>query len=71
MAILHDLALGARLLGRSLGTWVRSPRAMLLGAIPPLIVVLVFLGVLVLVLSRIDGVVVALTPFADGWEAGW
>jgi CysZ protein len=68
MAILRDLALGARLFGRGFGTWFRSPRAMLLGAIPPLIVGLVFVGVLVLVLTRIDGVVRALTPFVDGWD---
>ena len=71
MAILRDLALGARLFGRGFGTWVRSPRAMLLGAIPPLIVGLVFVGVLVLVLTRIDETVLALTPFADQWEEAW
>lgn len=71
MAILRDLALGARLFGRGFGTWFRSPRAMLLGAIPPLIVGLVFLGVLALVLTRIDAVVLALTPFADGWSEPW
>ncbi|SMH45508.1 CysZ protein [Rathayibacter oskolensis] len=71
MAILRDLALGARLFGRGLGTWVRSPRAMLLGAIPPLVVGLVFVGVLALVLSRINDVVLALTPFLDGWSDAW
>ncbi|QHC65863.1 hypothetical protein GSU68_04200 [Rathayibacter sp. VKM Ac-2759] len=68
MAILRDLALGARLFGRGFGAWGRSPRAMLLGAIPPLIVGAVFVAVLVLVITRIDGVVVALTPFLDGWS---
>ncbi|MBF4463000.1 MULTISPECIES: EI24 domain-containing protein [unclassified Rathayibacter] len=68
MAILRDLAFGVRLFGRGFGAWVRSPRAMLLGAIPPLIVGLVFVGVLVLVLARIDEVVATLTPFLDGWS---
>ena len=63
MAILRDLALGARLFGRGFGTWVRSPRAMLLGAIPPLIVGLVFVGVLVLVAAAGKS---ALVPFS-GW----
>ncbi|MWV49070.1 hypothetical protein GRS96_07240 [Rathayibacter sp. VKM Ac-2803] len=71
MAILRDMALGARLFGRGFGTWLRSPRSMLLGAIPPLIVGLVFAGVLVLVVSRVDGVVTALTPFLDGWSDAW
>lgn len=71
MAILHDLALGARLFGRGFGAWVRSPRAMLLGAIPPLVVGLVFVGVLILVLTRVGDVVTALTPFADDWSEGW
>lgn len=71
MAILRDLSLGARLFGRGFGAWVRSPRAMLLGAIPPLVVGLVFVGVLVLVLTRVAEVVTALTPFADAWSEGW
>lgn len=71
MAILSDLALGARLFGQGLGTWVRSPRAMLLGAVPPLIVGIVFVGVLVLVLTGVGDVVTALTPFADGWSDAW
>lgn len=70
MAILRDVALGVRLFGRGLGTWVHSPRAMLLGAIPPLIVGLVFVGVLVLVLTRVHDLVLALTPFADAWAEG-
>ncbi|PPG85195.1 hypothetical protein C5C00_13560 [Rathayibacter rathayi] len=68
MRALHDLGLGARLFLRGFRTWVRSPRAMLLGAIPPLIVGLVFVGVLVLVLTRVQDTVIELTPFADSWE---
>jgi CysZ protein len=71
MAILRDLAHGARLFGRGFGAWVRSPRAMLLGAIPPLIVGAVFVGVLVLVLTGVGDAVTALTPFADGWSESW
>ncbi|MWV29727.1 EI24 domain-containing protein [Rathayibacter iranicus] len=71
MTVLRDLGLGARLFLRGFRTWGRSPRAMLLGAIPPLIVGLVFVGVLVFVLTRVQDVVTALTPFADGWEQGW
>ncbi|KZX22040.1 EI24 domain-containing protein [Rathayibacter tanaceti] len=71
MAILRDAALGARLFVRGFGTWGRSPRAMLLGAVPPLLVGLVFVGVLVVVLTRVQEAVSALTPFADGWEPGW
>lgn len=71
MSVLRDLGRGARLFLRGFRTWGRSPRAMLLGAIPPLIVGLVFVGVLVLVLTRVQDVVTALTPFANGWEEGW
>ncbi|PPF33240.1 EI24 domain-containing protein [Rathayibacter sp. AY1A3] len=70
MSVLRDLGLGARLFLRGFRTWVRSPRAMLLGAIPPLIVGLVFVGVLVLVLTRVQDAVTALTPFAGGWDEG-
>jgi CysZ protein len=71
MTVLRGLAFGARLFLRGFGTWVRSPRAMLLGAIPPLIVGLVFVGLLVLVVTRVGDVVTALTPFADGWSDAW
>ena len=61
---------GASLLPRGLGLIARRPRLFGLGAIPPLITSLVFTAVLVVVVLQLDGLVRAMTPFADDWEPG-
>ncbi|MFD1713934.1 EI24 domain-containing protein [Amnibacterium flavum] len=53
---------------RGFGTWVTSPRLMLLGAIPALIVGAVVLTVFILIVSNIEPIAVAITPFADDWS---
>jgi CysZ protein len=47
--------------------WGTSPRLMLLGAIPALLVGAVFLGLLVGLLAALPVVTAWATPFADGW----
>ncbi|WP_224760529.1 EI24 domain-containing protein [Salinibacterium sp. ZJ450] len=62
---------GIALLGRGLGMWVTSPKLMLLGAIPALIVGAVYAALIVLLAVNIDGIAVWLTPFAEGWDEPW
>ncbi len=65
-----ELATGASLLARGLSLIVRRPRLFLLGAIPPLITSVIFVGVLVLLFTQIDWLAKRLTPFADDWDPG-
>jgi CysZ protein len=59
---------GFALLGRGLRLIVRRPRLFGLGAIPPAITSVVFIGILVAVFSQLDPMVAWLTPFADAWS---
>ncbi len=59
---------GPGYLARGLRMWVTSPRLMLLGAIPALIVGAVFFAAAVAFVMNIDTIVVWLTPFAEGWD---
>jgi CysZ protein len=59
---------GVATLGRGLRFWITSPRVMLLGAIPALIVGLVYLALVVLFVSNLDAVVAWATPFANDLE---
>lgn len=61
---------GVGLLGRGLAMIMRRPRMFLLGAIPPLFTSVLFTGVVVLLVTRADPLITALTPFADGWSTG-
>jgi CysZ protein len=66
----QEFLAGAGLLGRGLGLILRRPRLFGLGAIPPAITSLVFIGVLVLVITQLERLVGWLTPFADDWSPG-
>lgn len=55
-------------LGRGFGFWGSSPRLMLLGAIPAVVVGAIWVALLVALLSSIDGLAGWLTGFAAGWE---
>ena len=59
---------GFALLGRGLRLMARRPRLFGLGAIPPAITSLVFIGVLAAVFARLEPTVAWLTPFADSWS---
>jgi CysZ protein len=65
-----ELLSGVGLLGRALGLITRRPRLFLLGMIPPLITSTLFVIALIVLFAQLDGIVGALTPFADGWSAG-
>ena len=67
---MQEFLAGAGLLGRGLGLILRRPRLFGLGAIPPAITSLVFIGVLVVVITQLERLVGWLTPFADDWSPG-
>ena len=67
--IVQRFFVGPRYLARGLGLWVTSPKLMLLGAIPALIVGTIFLAAAVLFALNIDTIVAWLTPFAEDWDA--
>jgi CysZ protein len=64
----REFAVGAGLLGRGLSLILRRPRLFLLGALPPLITSVLFVGVLVLLLAEVRSLVRVITPFANSWE---
>jgi CysZ protein len=66
---LRNFLSGIRLLGSGLGMWLTSPRLMLLGAIPALIVGVTYAGLVVLVVANYDPIVTWATPFAADWDA--
>lgn len=61
---------GAALLGRGLSLLVRRPRLFWLGAVPPLIMSVVFATLVVLLVVNLPAISDAVTPFADGWSTG-
>ncbi|MBI5160655.1 MAG: EI24 domain-containing protein, partial [Micrococcales bacterium] len=65
--MLRELRAGAGAFIRGLRTWARTPRLMLVGAIPALLVGLVVMAGFVLVATRLPGIVDVLTPFAEDW----
>lgn len=62
---------GLRLLARGFGMWSTSPRLMLLGAIPALIVTVVYTVLLVLLVMNLGALAEWATPFAGSWDAPW
>ncbi len=62
---------GVRLIGRGFGMWTDSPKLMLLGAIPALVVGLLYLAAVVVLVLALDSIVLWATPFADGWDEPW
>lgn len=62
---------GVGFLGRGLARWGTSPRLMLLGAIPALMVGLVYSAGVVALALNLRGLVVVSTPFAGSWPEPW
>lgn len=65
--LVPDLLAGVGYLGRGFGMWITSPRLMLLGAVPALVVGVVYLVGIVFLIVNLDTIVVWATPFASGW----
>ncbi|SFS32495.1 EI24 domain-containing protein [Saccharopolyspora flava] len=64
---MSSFATGIRALGSGLGIILRSPRLLLLGAIPALISSALLLGTLGTLLYYSGDLTAWMTPFADGW----
>jgi CysZ protein len=62
---------GIGLLGRGLGMWITSPKLMLLGAVPALIVGVAYTALIVVFLLNLNAITVWATPFAEGWDVSW
>jgi len=57
--------------GRGLGILLRSPRLLLLGALPAVLTSLLLIGGLVALVYWVDDLSALVTPFADDWAEGW
>lgn len=58
-------------LGRGFRVWGTSPRLMLLGAIPAILVGAVYAAAMVVLVLKLDTVAGGITPFADGFVQPW
>lgn len=67
----RDFFFGVRLLGRGVRMMLRSPRLLLIGALPAVLTTVLLLGGMIALVYWIDDVAASITPFADGWAAGW
>jgi len=67
----RDFITGVRFFGRGLGILLRSPRLLLLGALPAVLTTLLLTGGLVALAFWIDDLSALVTPFADDWAAAW
>lgn len=66
--VLREFFSGVRLLGSGLRLWITAPRLMLIGALPALLVTVLYLAGLVLLALNLDAIAGWLTPFAAGWQ---
>jgi CysZ protein len=65
---MHEFLQGVGDLGRGFRYWGSTPRLMLLGAVPALIVGAVWVAGFVALLTSVDTFAAWLTGFADGWS---
>ena len=68
MRTLREFFRGAGFLFQGFRSFTTRPRLMWLGALPALIVGLVYIAAAVLVAVNLDALVTLVTPFARGWE---
>lgn len=64
----HRFFRGIGFLARGLRLWGTSPKVMLLGAIPALIVGAVYLALFIVFVSNLPGITSWVTPFASVWD---
>jgi len=60
---------GVRFFGQGLGIMLRSPRLLLMGALPAVLTALLLLSGLVALILQIDDLAALVTPFADDWAS--
>lgn len=63
-----EFFVGVRLLLRGIGRYVRSPKLILLGLIPAVLSLLLFVGLFTLLFYYLDELSAEVTWFADGWD---
>ncbi|MFC6089129.1 EI24 domain-containing protein [Saccharothrix lopnurensis] len=68
MRALRDFSTGVGLLGQGFGLVFRSPKLLLIGAIPALLTTVLLIGGLVGLAVWVDDIAAWLTPFADDWN---
>lgn len=68
---MRDFITGVRLFGRGLGILLRSPRLLLIGALPAVLTTLLLAGAMIALVYWIDDLAALVTPFADTWAEGW
>lgn len=68
---MRDFFRGVRLFGKGLGILLRSPRLLLIGALPAVVTTALLLGGIVALGYWIDELAALVTPFADDWTEGW
>ena len=70
-SVVREFFRGVGMLGKGFATWRTAPRMMLLGAIPALIVAVVYTAGLVVLLLNLPAITDALTVFAADWGELW
>ena len=69
--VIRQFFSGVGYLGRGFGMWATNPKLMLLGAVPALIVGIVYLVGIIFLITRLDSIAVWMTPFASDWVEIW
>ena len=69
--MIREFAAGFGTLVRGFGLWRTHPRLLALGLIPAAISFLVLAAALIPLGFSLGGITAWMTPFADGWIAGW
>jgi CysZ protein len=67
----HGFVSGVAFLGRGFGMWVTSPKLMVLGAIPALVVGVLYAVLLLTLLLNLETISGWFSPFAEGWSEPW
>ncbi|QXV57727.1 EI24 domain-containing protein [Amycolatopsis sp. TNS106] len=68
---MRDFFRGFRMFGQGLGILLRSPRLLLIGALPALLSTVLLIGGIVALAFWIDDLSLLITSFADDWSPGW
>lgn len=66
--VLRDFSTGVKLLGQGFALVFRSPKLLLIGAIPALLTTVLLVGGLVGLALWVDEIAAWVTPFADDWN---
>jgi CysZ protein len=69
--MIREFAAGFGTLVRGFGLWRTHPRLLALGLVPAAISFVVLAAALIPLGLSLGGITAGMTPFADGWIAGW